>query len=263
MYGFKRIKILGIPVDAVTQDKAVEVVADFLHDKAGQKVFTPNPEMLVMARDRPLFREALQSSDLSIPDGAGLLWAARLLGKDLPTRVTGTDMVSRVCGLAAEDGYGIFMLGGRPGVAEKAADRLRAEFPGLRIVGAMSGGQVKYDEEGAPIMDYGTERALNLAVPDILFVAFGHGKQEEWIHTHLQKFPSVRVALGVGGAFDFISGESKRAPDFMQRIDLEWLWRLVLQPWRIGRILTATVVFPLLVLGERLGIVKTELKSLS
>lgn len=258
MYDTKRIEILGIPIDAVTEEQAAEAIAEFMSSTSGQKVFTPNPEMLVMARERPLFREALRVADLAIPDGAGLLWAARFLGKELPARVTGTDMVRRTCKLAAENNRTVFLLGGAPGIAEKAADKLRAELPSLQIVGAMSGGRVGYNEEERPVMDFGVERAINLAAPDILFVAFGHGKQEEWIHVHLHRFSSVRLAMGVGGAFDFISGKAKRAPAFMRKMGLEWLWRLILQPWRIGRILTATVVFPLYVLGERLGIVKTD-----
>lgn len=259
-YGAEKVRILGIPVDPVTEDEAVEAVTDFMNGSVCRKVFTPNPEMLVLARKRPSFMEALLAADLTIPDGAGLLWAARFLGKELPARVTGTDMVVRACKAAAEDGKSVFLLGGSPGVAEKAADRLRADYPELKVVGAMSGGRLEFDDEDRPVMDFGVERAINLAVPDVLFVALGHGKQEEWIHEHAQRFPSVRLAMGIGGAFDFISGRVKRAPEWMRKAGLEWLWRLILQPWRIGRILTATVVFPLYVVGERLGIIKAERK---
>ncbi|MFA5091994.1 MAG: WecB/TagA/CpsF family glycosyltransferase [Candidatus Paceibacterota bacterium] len=211
-----------------------------------------------MARKRPLFREALRSADLAIPDGTGLLWAARFLGKGLPARVTGTDMVGRICSLAAKEGRSVFLLGGRSGIAEMAADRLKTEYPDLLVAGAMSGGSVEYDETGMPILDYEVERAINLAAPDILFVAFGHGNQEEWIHANLHRLPSVRVAAGIGGAFDFIAGKAKRAPAWMRKAGLEWLWRLILQPWRVGRIVTATVVFPLYVVAERFGFLKDK-----
>ncbi len=257
-YGTEKVSILGIPIDKVTVAEAIKALDDFIEDPETQRVYTPNPEMLVMARKRPLFREGLKIGDLLIPDGVGLLWAARFLKRPLAERVTGTDMMKEACRLAAEKGRSVFLLGGKPGVAEKAADRLRADMPELKVVGAMSGGRLEYDDENRPVLDYGVERAINLAVPDLLFVAFGHGRQEEWIHVHISRFTSVRLAMGVGGAFDFISGRAKRAPGWMQNIGLEWLWRLILQPWRIGRILTATVVFPLYVVGERLGIIKTD-----
>jgi N-acetylglucosaminyldiphosphoundecaprenol N-acetyl-beta-D-mannosaminyltransferase len=254
----KKVEILGVPIDSVTTDEALEAIANFMNGTGGKKVFTPNPEMLVLARKDKRFREALNNADLAIPDGIGLLWVARLWGKSLKARVTGTDTMIGTCALAEEYGKSVFLLGGKPGVAEKAADKLRARYPNLRIAGTLSGGDISFDDDGVPMLEFGTENVIAKAEPDILFVAFGHGKQEKWIDAHLAGFKSVKVAMGIGGAFDFISGEAKRAPEWVRHIGLEWLWRLILQPWRIRRILTATVVFPLYALGERIGIIKTD-----
>jgi N-acetylglucosaminyldiphosphoundecaprenol N-acetyl-beta-D-mannosaminyltransferase len=253
-----RIEILGIPIDAVTNKEALARIRQFLVEPRGHAVFTPNPEMLVLARQRPQFRATLKLADLAVPDGAGLLWAARLSGQRLPERVTGTDLVDDVCRLAAKEGKTVFLLGGRWGIAEQAADVLRHKYPKLEIAGVSDGGTVEYDESGTPVIDESIGQMIADAEPDILFVAFGHGKQEEWILANLSRLPTVRVAMGIGGAFDFIAGQAQRAPKWLQKMHLEWLWRLILQPWRIRRILTATVVFPLLVIGERLGIIKVE-----
>jgi len=251
-----RIEILGVKIDAVTTEEAIERLKLFLVEPRGHAVFTPNPEMLVLAQKQLRFKQALSMADLAIPDGAGLLWAARLSGKKLPARVTGTDMVDRVCRLAAETGKSVFFLGGRWGAAERAANVLAQKYPKLKIAGVSDGGDVVRDENSVPVLTSGVYEMLNECQPDILFVAFGHSKQEEWILAHIDEFPSVRIAMGIGGAFDFIAGDVKRASKTLQKMHLEWLWRLILQPWRIKRILTATVVFPCLVIGERLGIIK-------
>ncbi|MFH1047384.1 MAG: WecB/TagA/CpsF family glycosyltransferase [Patescibacteria group bacterium] len=251
-----RIEILGVQIDAVTTNEAVNRLKLFLAEPRGHAVFTPNPEMLVLAHSRPHFLRTLNQADLAIPDGAGLLWAAKLSGRNFPARVTGTDMVERVCQLAAEQRKTVFFLGGRWGTAERAAAAMTKKYPALKIAGVSDGGDVVRDESGVPVLTAGVFEMISQAKPDILFVAFGHSKQEEWILAHLPEFPSVRIAMGIGGAFDFIAGDVRRAPTFMQKIHLEWLWRLILQPWRIRRILTATVVFPSLVIGERLGIIK-------
>lgn len=249
---------MGVNVDAVNSEEALERMALFLREPRGHAVFTPNPEMLALAwRDRS-FRVALNSADLAVPDGSGLLWAARVRRAKLPERVTGTDMVERLCRHAAASGDSIFFLGGSWGTAESAAHEMQVRYPGLRVVGVADGGKVTCGQDGVPLLTPEVKGMIEQARPEILLVAFGHGKQEQWIMAHLTEFPSVRVAMGVGGAFDFLSGRVKRAPEWMRKAHLEWFWRLLLQPWRIRRILTATVMFPSLVLGERFGIINQE-----
>lgn len=246
-----RIVMLGVPIDAVTRSEALERIKGFLEGSVGCMVTTPNPEMLVQARRNSRFRRVLQRADLAVPDGVGLVFMSRFQDVRIPERVTGTDLVDDVCAQAARAGKKVFFLGGERGEAKGAADVLRERYPSLEVVGAVSGGYVARNEKG--ILECGEDvlRELRDACPDILFVAFGHGKQEEWILQNLPAMPSVRVAMGIGGAFNFISGRVRRAPKLVRKAGLEWLWRLMREPGRIMRILRAVIVFPFLALTEK------------
>ena len=235
----KRVQILGVAIDALTMRQAVAVLRDML---AGGKhhVMTPNSEMLVRAQKDDSFRSLLNSADLNLPDSAGLLWAAKVTGQELPERVPGVDTVTELCStLPAE--HPVFFLGAKEGVAEKAARQLMKHNPNLTVAGAYSGSPSKAD---APDII----KRINDSGAHLLLVAYGAPAQDVWINQHLLSLTTVRVAMGVGGTFDFLAGTVKRAPAVMRKAGLEWLWRLLLQPWRVGRIFTATVVFPLLVL---------------
>ncbi len=248
-----RTEIIGVPVDAVTGTEAAARVAGWLDDGGrGRLVVTPNPEMVVMAQRDPAFLAALRAADLAIPDGVGLLWASRRLRRPLPERVTGTDLMRETAGLAAGRGLKVYLLGGiEPDTAAKAAAELRKLFPELIVAGAESGGEVGKGADGLPVVSETVMAALRAAAPDVLFVAFGHGKQEKWLAANLAKLPSVRVGMGIGGAFDFLAGRARRAPGRMRQLGLEWLWRLIHEPRRAGRIWTAVVTFPLLVLRSK------------
>lgn len=236
----KRITILGIPIDDVTRRGAVERIQSLIHEGGQHQVATPNPEMLVAARKNPQFKSVLQSTTLNIPDGMGLIWVSYwLLGNPLTERVTGTDVMHDLCRLQSD--IPIFLLGAANGVAEEAAKKLTEENPALQIVGTYAGSP-KAEDEAA------TVQRINASGAQLLFVAYGAPAQELWIARNLPKMPDIKVAMGVGGAFDFLSGKQKRAPRWMHGIGLEWLWRLLRQPSRIGRIWNAVVVFPLLVL---------------
>ncbi|OIO51589.1 MAG: hypothetical protein AUJ19_04010 [Parcubacteria group bacterium CG1_02_58_44] len=253
-----RIRLLGVPIDTFTNQEVKQRIAYFLAEKLGRAVFTPNPEMLVLARRSRPFCDTLQKGDLNVPDGVGLLWAAKFFGLKIPERVTGTDLVDAVCRLVAEYGLTVYFLGGGDGVASRAARRMQDRHPALKVVGTLSGGRISVDSDDEPLLSPEVKESISAAAPDVLFVAFGHEIQERWIASHLHKFPSVRVAMGIGGAFDFWAGDVRRAPRWIRQLGLEWCWRLILQPWRLGRILTAVVFFPALVLGVRLGIIKAE-----
>lgn len=214
-----------------------------LADGAQHHVLTPNPEMLVAAQRNTDFRVVLQHSSLNVPDGFGLILASRFLGTPLPERVSGVDLLMKLC----EDiDVPIFLLGAGAGVAERAASALCAKNPSLRIVGIYAGSPSSFDEEEILAR-------INASGAQMLFVAYGAPLQDLWIVRNLKRIPTVNVAMGVGGAFDFLAGLRSRAPRFLQRIGLEWLWRLAQEPKRIGRIFTAVIVFPLLVLrsGDR------------
>lgn len=240
----ERIHILGVPIDAVTEAEAADRIAAYLESRTQHHVMTPNPEMLVKAHGDPYFHALLHRTALNVPDGVGLLFAARSQSKRLPARVTGTDLLVRICANPAASP--VFFLGAAPGVAEEAAKVLRSRFPSLQIAGTYSGSPALAEEEEII-------RKINASGARTLFVAFGAPVQDLWIDWVLKRLQTVRVAMGVGGAFDFLAGKQKRAPQWMQRIGIEWLWRLLREPRRAKRIRRAVFVFPLLVLRARLS----------
>ncbi|MEY4723270.1 MAG: hypothetical protein RLZZ324_783 [Candidatus Parcubacteria bacterium] len=251
-----RIHILGIPIDAITRAQAAERMNAMLAEPRPHVITTPNPEMLVDASRDVAFAEALQGADLAIPDGAGLAVVASLRGQKIPQRISGTDFIHDVCAAAVKRGLSVFLLGGGGGgagedVAARAARELESRHPGLHIAGAMSGGKLQWETPETPRLSEAAMARVALTKPDILLVAFGHRRQELWIRANLGKLPSVRLAMGIGGAFDFIAGDVRRAPAPMRALGLEWLWRLILQPWRVGRIWKAVVTFPLLAFTEK------------
>lgn len=237
-----RIDILGIPVDAVTQREALDWVARALQNGRPHQVATVNPEFVMRARRDPAFAAVLQRADLCLPDGAGLLWAARRTGRPLPTRVAGVDFVRALAAEGARHGWRFFFLGAAPGVAEAAADRLRAECPGLVVAGTYAGSpDAAQDAVTVPV--------VRQALADVLLVAYGAPAQDFWIARNLAP-TGARLGIGVGGAFDFITGRARRAPRWMQDLGLEWLHRLAHQPWRWRRML-ALPQFVVRVLLER------------
>lgn len=234
----KRIRILGLPVDAITYTEWLTRIEQWIDTPLAEgeglraqahHVCTINPEFMMIAQNDVNFFNILNRADLCVPDGVGLLWAARHLGEHLPERVTGSDGVPRIAERAAQKGWRLFFLGAAPRVAEKAADVLRAQHLGLQIVGAYSGSP-------APEAEDAIVEIVNASGADILFVAYGAPEQDKWIARNLPRL-RVKMAMGVGGAFDFVAGVVPRAPQWMQRMGLEWLFRLYLQPRRIRRMM--------------------------
>jgi N-acetylglucosaminyldiphosphoundecaprenol N-acetyl-beta-D-mannosaminyltransferase len=232
--------ILGVRVDKVDKSLALSNVADFLASHEGHMIFTPNPEMLVDAQKDLYFKEVLNAGDLNLCDGRGLA----LVAKESIERIPGVDFMIDICEFAAGENKSVYLLGsGSSEVLKECKNKLLAKFPNLKIVGMHPGIHIANDftfdsDANDAIID-----DIILSAPDILFVAFGHKKQEKWIYGFLPELPSVRVAMGIGGSFDFISGKVKRAPAIFRRLGLEWLYRLVREPRRIKRIWKATVVF--------------------
>ena len=196
--------------------------------------------MLVEASRNPAFHALLNRTDLNLPDSTGLLLMARITGQTIPERVTGVDTVQRLCAELGDD-TPVFLLGAGEGVAERAANVLRQKNARLNIVGTFSGSPS--DADAPAIIG-----KIRDAAPAILFVAYGSPAQEFWISKHLSSLPSVRVAMGVGGTFDFLAGTQSRAPSFLRSIGLEWAWRFFKQPSRYKRMWNAVVVFPWLVM---------------
>lgn len=225
-----RIQILGLPVDRITYRKWLNLIDKWV--KTGTRVHhvcTTNPEFMMVAQKDTNFANILRRADLCVPDGAGLLWAANLLKKPLPERVTGSDGVPLIAKEAAKRGWKLFFLGAAEGVAEEAAYILQEEYEGLQVVGTYSGSPAPEEEDEIVEM-------VNQSGADILLVAYGAPKQDKWIARNMPRL-HVKMAMGVGGTFDFITGRVSRAPEWMQMLYLEWLYRLIREPWRIWRMM--------------------------
>ena len=218
------IKILGVNISNTTKEEGLEFIVRGL-DKRDKKlsIFTPNPEIIVAAQKDEAFKKIINTADLALADGIGVIVAGQMLGKPLKTRITGVDFMLALVETAVKRGLAVGLLGGGPKIAERTAECLLRKHPSLKIIFAGEEWLFASPASGSP--------RLNI---DILFVALGYPKQERWIYENLPKIP-VRVAMAVGGSFDYISGEVPQAPLFMRNLGLEWLFRLIVQPWRIRR----------------------------
>lgn len=225
----KHVRLLGIRVDDVTFDEALDAIDQMIVAGGAHQVVTVNPEFVMRAQQDAAFRQVLDAADLAIPDGQGLLLGARLLGERLRERVAGSDMVPALAALAAARAYRVFLLGAAPGVADRAAEILEALHPGLIVAGTYSGSPAA--EDAADIV-----ARVEAARPHLLFVAYGAPAQDLWIYRNQPKM-QVPVAMGVGGSLDFIVGVQRRAPVWIQTLGLEWLYRLVQEPRRWRRML--------------------------
>lgn len=220
-------EIFQVPVHDVTFEETVTHIGHWIDQRQSAQIATVNPEFLVRSRDNPQFRAALQEAALCIPDGIGVLWAARQQGKILRERVAGSDLVPRLAADAAQHDWRVYFLGAAPGVAEATARILSQRYPGLLVAGTFAGSPA-LEEEDAIVSRIQASQA------DLVFVAYGAPKQDLWLHRNLER-TGARVGIGVGGSFDFITGIQIRAPRWVQRIGLEWLYRLVREPWRWRR----------------------------
>ncbi len=234
--------ILGVRIDNFSKPEVLNKISSFFSDGQQHKIFTPNPEMLVDAQKDEYFKQVLNSGDLNVCDGFGISLVSGA------KRYPGTDLMQDICQLAAEQGRSVYLLGsGSDEVVKKTAEVLKNRYSGLKIVGFDKGPIIEIRDKRYEIRDINeNDEILHdtiMKAPDILFVAFGHNKQEKWIQENLKQLPSVKIAMGVGGAFDYLSGKTQRAPLFLRQIGLEWLYRLVREPSRLKRILKATVYF--------------------
>jgi N-acetylglucosaminyldiphosphoundecaprenol N-acetyl-beta-D-mannosaminyltransferase len=224
------VPLHGLRVHRLTMDETLDTLDRFIREGTPHHVVTLDASMCVTARDDADLRRIVESAELVTPDSAGVLWACRRAGRELPERVSGVEIVERLCALSASRGYRLFFFGAGPGVADDAADRLREKYPGCQIVGTRNGFFTPDDE---------TEITARIreARPHILCVALGIPKQEKWIARNREAL-GVPVLIGVGGTFDVHSGRVKRAPKWMQRLNLEWLYRLAKNPRKIGKVMT-------------------------
>jgi N-acetylglucosaminyldiphosphoundecaprenol N-acetyl-beta-D-mannosaminyltransferase len=243
----KSIKVNGVRLDAVRRADLLPRFREYLAADRPHRIATVNPEFIVAADHDTRFKKHLNDSDLNVADGFGVLLASRFLLTPLPERITGHDLVDELCRLSEETGARIYLFGGKGGQAHRAAERLKRRYPRVALAGA--------DTErrfwGWRIPDAVMRLRIARTAPQILLVGLGAGKQEQWIADALPHLPSVRIAVGVGGAFDVISGDLSRGPHLFRALGLEWAWRLVQEPHRFQRIVTATLRFPATVVRFR------------
>jgi N-acetylglucosaminyldiphosphoundecaprenol N-acetyl-beta-D-mannosaminyltransferase len=272
----KKIKVLGVNFDKTTEKEALGKIEKWLSEKSKKKHFivTPNPEIVLKAQKDSAYMKIINSADMSIADGIGILWASKYkrlasqhnskvkkvaqwlvslliipvdqkyIKTELPERITGVDLMKKICRLAADKRKKVYLLGADEGVAEKTAAKLQKLYPTLKIVGTYAGRPTKSQEDKIV-------KKIRDAKTEILFVAYGAPSQEKWIHRNMHKIPTLKVVAGIGGAFDFISGKTPRAPKKFRRYGLEWAYRLYKEPRRIKRIFNATVKFPFKILMKK------------
>lgn len=220
---------LGVRVDNVTMDETIQGISQAIKEKQPYSVVTVNPELVMAARSNSSFENVIKRANSVTPDGVGLLIMGKITGRRLKERVTGVDLCDRLAEEACKKGWKIYLLGAAPGVAQQAAKNLQAKYSDLKIAGVSSA-----DPDDQSANDIKNDIISSKA--DILLVAYGSPTQELWINKHRKQFDPM-VTIGVGGSFDFIAGSAKRAPKWVQKIGLEWLWRLILQPKRLKRML--------------------------
>jgi N-acetylglucosaminyldiphosphoundecaprenol N-acetyl-beta-D-mannosaminyltransferase len=235
MNKLSKSKLLEVGITTASEHEVLEFITKRL-EKNGEKFYivTPNPEILVIANNDEDYKMVLNNAEIALPDGIGVVIGARVLGIQIEKRISGVDFVKSLCKHVSDWPITVSFLGGGPNVAEKTAECLRSEIPNLKV--------------GWALQEW--TQPLKLQRTDVLFVAFGSPKQEIWIKNHLNDIPA-RVVIGVGGAFDMISGKVTRAPKFFRDLGLEWLFRLLIQPWRIRRQLSL-LTFIYLIVKEKM-----------
>lgn len=224
-----QLDILGVHVNRVNLKEALKTAEGYLQGDSCKMIVTPNSEIVMNAVNNNAFLKLINSSDMVIPDGIGLVYASKIIGKPLSERVTGIDFLESMLCLLNDKGQSIFLLGSKPGIADKAAERMKKKYPNLIIAGTYHGYFNNIEEK--QIIE-----KINTVSPDVLCVALGSPKQEKFIHKYKESL-NTKIAVGVGGSLDVWAGELKRAPDFFKNNGLEWLYRFIQQPSRYKRMM--------------------------
>lgn len=223
---------------------ALEIAQRYMEEGRPRQIVTADSSMLVMAAEDEELKDLINASDLVVPDSTGVVWAARRSGSPVPERVTGVDLMEALCRLGAEHGWTAYFLGAAPGVAEEAARRLEARYPGFKVTGLHHGFLEPGDTEKI-------EGEILSLQPHLLFVAMGIPRQEKWIRARMERL-NVPISMGVGGSFDCHSGQVKRAPVLYQKLWIEWLYRLITNPSKYKKV-ALLPRFALMVLRSKKG----------
>ncbi|MEK7665560.1 MAG: WecB/TagA/CpsF family glycosyltransferase [Patescibacteria group bacterium] len=246
-----RTNILGVMINSINKEQLTRQLRDFFYDEAQHTIVTPNPEMILLAQHDKQFLQILNNADIAVPDGVGLIFASHALGtKPISSRITGVETLELLTKLCVQEGKKLILIGGGVGVASVAAENLNKKFHTSNIR-SYDIGEVTF-AHGAWSMNPAVLEHIKKEAPALLAVALGHGKQEKWIASFLPELPSVHIAIGVGGALDYLAGHVPRAPRLMRQVGLEWLYRLIREPKRLPRIWKAVIVFPLMVIWARI-----------
>lgn len=229
----EKINVRGVNIDNVTLDEATQICEKFIKSQELHTVFTPNSEIIQLCVEKPEYLPLFNSADLVTPDGIGVVYASKILGTPLKCKTAGYDLGLKIVEASNSHGYKIFFLGGKPGIAEAARDKLLEKYSNATFVGCHDG---YFDKSDSP-ENSDVIRQINQAAPDILYVCFGVPAQEEWIAANRDKLTSVKLCLALGGSLDGYSGNVKRAPAIFIKLGLEWFYRLCKEPKRIGRMM--------------------------
>ena len=228
----EKINVRGVEFDNVTFNEAINLI----YSRAGRgeqiAVFTPNAEIVQACVEDESFRGIISSADVLLPDGVGVIKAARILGTPLKEKVPGVEVGEALIRLSGEWDHPVFLMGGKPGVAEAAKEKLQEKYPDAKIAGFYHGYFKKEGEENDEVV-----KMINDSGAEVLFVCIGSPAQEKWIAANREKLPGVKVLMGLGGSLDIYSGTAKRAPKIFIKLGLEWFYRLLREPSRIGRMM--------------------------
>jgi len=236
-----RVDVLGTEFDNIAKAEAVEYAYKLMLERKGAYVVTPNPEIVMICREDNEAKKAIQEADLVIADGIGVIYGAKILGTPLKERIPGIDFTSALFAKMAENGRSVYLFGSRPSVAEKAAENLKSKYPGLVVCGTHDG----FFTDDANIV-----KNINEAAPDLLLVCLGAPKQEKWMMSRKDSL-NVGLMIGAGGSLDVFAGVVERAPEKWQKMGLEWLYRLLKEPKRLGRMMKLPK-FLLVCLGRKI-----------
>ena len=232
---------MGVGFDDLTRENAIDLCKRLIDEHRGAYMVTPNPEIVMAAWENAELHDAICNADLVIPDGIGVVKAARIIGTPLKERLPGIEIGEAILEYAAQTGKSVFLLGAKPGVADAAKEKMQETYPGLNVCGTNDG----YFKDDDPVIE-----KINAAQPDFLMVCLGAPKQEIFMKTHLKEL-HVKLMIGLGGSLDSFAGTVKRAPNWMIRCNLEWLYRLIKEPKRFGRMLRLPK-YLFAVLGKRI-----------
>lgn len=222
------VQILGTPISTLNMEQTLDLLQKWIGEEAPRLVVTADATALVIADEKPRFQDALSKASLITADSVGIIWAMKRAGIKNPSKVSGVEIVDRLCEMSSRTGIRLYFIGSEPGITDRAAERMRLKYPGVNIVGTHHGFFPADSDEVVA-------QELAKTKPDVVFAAMGMPRQEEFL-LRTMAITKAKIGMGVGGSFDVFSGKTKRAPKLLQAMRLEWLWRLILNPSKISKV---------------------------